>query len=244
MDRSRCKRGPCQSSPSKVAKGRVCSCARSTRSKNLTGRDTSCNSPADVLRGLFSKSRRSLWFTVLPRDNDVGDMVSAFDIDWEVLLPILIAERLIVAKVTSLVKSYSISFTRFREFSTGLNSLLDDNQAIMEVTRCITCVDTRNEYYFCIGKPKYRSPCVQMAELTNATRRSPLKKMLERVEGVGCPTWLKDQAKQVSNELCSSSLYCRILSKQKDIEGGGGRYDTNFAETNEKKIDGFKKAAT
>ena len=56
-----------------------------------------------LLMVVFGKSRRGVWWTVLPKDEHLGDITAATGISFDLLLPLFLRTKIIKATVTTVM---------------------------------------------------------------------------------------------------------------------------------------------
>ena len=65
-----------------------------------------------LLMVVFGKSRRGVWWTVLPKDEHLGDITAATGVSFDLFLPLFLRTKILNAKVTSVVNRCTISLTK------------------------------------------------------------------------------------------------------------------------------------
>ena len=96
-----------------------------------------------------------LWFRILHVDGKDGDICAGTKVEWKYLLPLLLKCGLICSHATSVIKDDHCDCTQWDEMAKSFVSHMK-----MEIT-CIRTWNSRCSYFYCIGKPLYKSPIVQ-----------------------------------------------------------------------------------
>lgn len=143
----------------------------------------------DLVCSILEQSVHGLWFRILPVDGCDDDICIGTGVDWQYLLPLLTKCGLIRSRVTSLVQNVECDSYQWDELAKSSVS-----QFKMEVTSIRTKHGRRSVFY-CIGKPRHRSPLYQ-EEALGGTTLVPFSKVPSR----GLMTAVKKAAKNVIDE--------------------------------------------
>ena len=114
-----------------------------------------------VLSKVILEATEGVWYRILPVsefDCATDDIQKATGVDWEYLLPLLLTCGLLYSVVTSDVKHIRVKLAQWQELQLDLQ-----NKKPFEVT-CVRRTGGGEEYFFCVGRPFYRSPLVQEDE--------------------------------------------------------------------------------
>jgi hypothetical protein len=117
---------------------------------------------------ILAQSTPHLWFRILPVDGKDDDICVGTGVEWKYLLPLLTKCGLLRSLVTSVVKDIRCDHSQWDEMAKSFVSHMK-----MEIT-CIRTWNSRRSYFYCIGKPLYKSPIVQEQALV--TKGLPNKK--------------------------------------------------------------------
>lgn len=104
---------------------------------------------------VLAQSTPHLWFRILPVDGKDDDICVGTGVEWQYLLPLLTKCGLLRSLVTSVVKNVHCDRSQWDEMAKSFVSHIK-----MEIT-CIRTWHSRRSYFYCIGKPLYKSPIVQ-----------------------------------------------------------------------------------
>lgn len=201
--------------PSASVRGRKRQCREDT-TPNLptaatTHRPTREEVIFDHLSSVFLGARRDIWWMLFEADSNYGDVVAGTGVPWEDLLPLMVSHRLVQATVGSTVKNYAVNYHKLEEFFVAISAGDVKVQATKLQTRKSGIV-----YYFCVGRPTFRSPLVQQKSIEGSSRRSELKSMLMPVAGSWGDQKLRRSLGKLAVDLKATALVRRIMDQAAD----------------------------
>ena len=82
---------------------------------------------------VFGKSRRGVWWKMLPKDEHLVDITAETGIYFDLWLPLFLRTKILKAVVTSVVNRYTVSLTKIMELAHSVTAM---GLLKMEVTRC------------------------------------------------------------------------------------------------------------
>ena len=134
---------------------------------------------------VFVKSRRVVWWTMLPKDEHLGDIKSATSIYFDLLLPLFLNTKVIKATATSVVNWYTVSFTKLMDLTQSVTAM---GTFKIEVTRCKYKGQLFFDNYVCLYKTLYDTPDIQRQTIYTSMRKKRrliVASMLIPIPGMG-----------------------------------------------------------
>ena len=104
---------------------------------------------------ILAQSTPHLWFHILPVDEKDDDICVGTWVEWKFLLPLLTKCGLLHSLFTSVVKDVHCDHSQCDEMAKSF---------VLHIKMEITCIRTwhsRRSYFYCIGKPLYKSSIIQ-----------------------------------------------------------------------------------
>ena len=107
---------------------------------------------------VFVQSQRGIWWTMLPKYENLGDITAATGIYFDISIPLFIRTNILKDTVTSVVNWYTVSLTKLMELAQSVAAM---DSLKMEVTGCKYKGQVSFNHYFVLDKPLHDTSGIQ-----------------------------------------------------------------------------------
>ena len=135
-----------------------------------------CTCPTDLAQAV-----QGVWYQILPVDEYDDDITVGTGVEWQYLLPILSKCTLLRSTAMSVVKEMDCNVRQWDKLAKSMIATIK-----LEIT-WIRTQFARQSYFFCVGRPRFKSPIQQEAALLKETcacmpRKVPNCHLIQRVK--------------------------------------------------------------